>query len=166
MGDIIMWVNLRKGYHIAGNFQGRKLSRISRFFSHPRKFSRRNSRHAKLVMRPVLIFREMLLSYRSAKVVSLENFLLYGNFVHFLKFYFRTLNISGNITAMNFKSDMNILSSSYYTRYKSWAPPTFSIDGASAHLSHSKIAVLWPPLVAHRLGKRPAQASNVGSEVP
>ena len=26
-------------YRIAGNFRGRKLSRTSRFFSHPRKFS-------------------------------------------------------------------------------------------------------------------------------
>ena len=70
-------------YRIAGNFQGRKLSRISRFFSHPRKFSPRNSRHATPIMRPVLTFREsflreMLLSYRSAKVFSLENFPLYG----------------------------------------------------------------------------------------
>ena len=60
-------------YRIAGNFRGRKLSRISRFFSHPRKFSPRNSRHATPIMRPVLTFREsilceMLLSYRSAKV--------------------------------------------------------------------------------------------------
>ena len=29
-------------YRIAGNFQGRKSSRISRFYSHPRKFSPRN----------------------------------------------------------------------------------------------------------------------------
>ena len=72
-------------YRMAGNFRGRKLSRISRFFSHPRKFSPRNSRHATPIMRPVLTFREsflreMLLSYRSAKVFSLENFPLYGNF--------------------------------------------------------------------------------------
>ena len=70
-------------YRIAGNFRGRKLSRISRFFSLPRKFSPRNSRHATPIMRPVLTFREsflreMLLSYRSAKVFSLENFPLYG----------------------------------------------------------------------------------------
>ena len=57
-------------YCIAGNFWGRKLSRISRFFSHPQKFSPRNSRHATLIMRPVLTFCEMLLSYRSR-----ENFL-------------------------------------------------------------------------------------------
>ena len=68
---------------LAGNFRGRKLSRISRFFTHPRKFSPRNSRHATPIMRPVLTFhesflREMLLSYRSAKVFSLENFPLYG----------------------------------------------------------------------------------------
>ena len=70
-------------YRIAGNFRGRKLSRISRFSRHPRKFSPRNSRHATPIMRPVLTFREsflreMLLSYRSAKVFSLENFPLYG----------------------------------------------------------------------------------------
>ena len=70
-------------YRIAGNFRGRKLSRISRFFCHPRKFSPRNSRHTTPIMRPVLTFREsflreMLLSYRSAKVFSLENFPLYG----------------------------------------------------------------------------------------
>ena len=64
---------------MAGNFQGRKLSRILRFFRHPRKFSPRNSRHATPILRPVLAFREMLLSYRSAKIFSLENFPLYGN---------------------------------------------------------------------------------------
>ena len=72
-------------YRIAGNFRGRKLSRISRFFRHPRKFSPWNSRHATPTMRPVLTFREsflheMLLSYRSTKVLSLENFPLYSNF--------------------------------------------------------------------------------------
>ena len=41
------------------------------------------SRHATPIMQPVLTFREiflreMLLSYRSAKVFSLENFPLYG----------------------------------------------------------------------------------------
>ena len=75
---------LHKTYRIAGNFRGRKLSRISRFSRHPRKFSPRNSRHATPNMRPVLTFREsflreMLLSYRSAKVFSLENFPLYGS---------------------------------------------------------------------------------------
>ena len=70
-------------YRIAGNFRGRKLSRISRFFRHPRKFSPRNSRHATAIMQPILTFREgflreMLLSYRSVKVFSLENFPLYG----------------------------------------------------------------------------------------
>ena len=72
-------------YRIAGNFRGRKLSRISRFSRHPPKFSLRNSRHATPIMRPILTFREsflreMLLSYRSAKVFSLENFPLYGTF--------------------------------------------------------------------------------------
>ena len=70
-------------YRIAGNFRGRKLSRISRFFRHPRKFSPRNSRHATPIMRPILTFREsflreMLLSYWSVKIFSLENFPLYG----------------------------------------------------------------------------------------
>ena len=70
-------------YCIAGNFRGRKFSQISWFFSHLWKFSRRNSRHAILIMRPVLIFcesflREMLLSYWSAKVFSLKNFPLYS----------------------------------------------------------------------------------------
>ena len=74
-------------YRIAGNFRGRKLSRISRFFRHPRKFSPRNSRHATPIMRPLLTFREsflreMLLSHRSSKVFSLENFPLYGNIIH------------------------------------------------------------------------------------
>ena len=48
-------------YRIAGNFRGRKLSRISQFFSHPRMFYPRNSRHATPIMRPVL---------HSAKVFS------------------------------------------------------------------------------------------------
>ena len=70
-------------YRIAGNFRGRKLSRISRFFRHLRKFSPRNSRHATPIMWPVLTFHEsflhkILLSYRSAKVFSFENFPLYG----------------------------------------------------------------------------------------
>ena len=70
-------------YRIEGNFRGRKLSRISRFFNHPRNFSPRNSRHATPIMRPVLTFcesflPEMLLSYQSTKVFSLENFPLYG----------------------------------------------------------------------------------------
>ena len=41
--------------HIAGNFQGRKLSRILRFYSHPRKFSPWNFRHATPIMRSVYI---------------------------------------------------------------------------------------------------------------
>ena len=75
---------VRITYRIAGNFRGRKLSRISRFFSHPRKFSPRNSRHATSIIRSVFAFREMLLSYRSAKVFSLENFPLYGIQCHLL----------------------------------------------------------------------------------
>ena len=73
-----------RAYCIAGNFRGRKLSRISRFFRHLWKFSPRNSRHATPIMRPVLTFRQsflskMLLSYWSAKVFSLKNFPLYGS---------------------------------------------------------------------------------------
>ena len=86
----IVWYNVIikilsvEQYRIVGNFRGRKLSQISRFFSHLRKFSPRNSMHAIPIMQPVLTFREsflreMLLSYRSAKVFSLENFPLYGN---------------------------------------------------------------------------------------
>ena len=81
--DFILTHYIIGSYCIAGNFRGRKLSRISRFFSHPRKFSPRNSRHATPIIRSVFAFREsflceMLLSYRSAKVFSLENFPLYG----------------------------------------------------------------------------------------
>ena len=66
-----------------GNFRGRKLSRISRFYSRPRSFSPRNFRHATLIYAISLTFcesflREMLPSYRSVKVFSLENFPLYG----------------------------------------------------------------------------------------
>ena len=69
-------------YRIAGNFRGRKLMNFT-IFSHPRKFSPQNSRHATPIIRSVFAFREsflrkMLLSYRSAKVFSLENFPLYG----------------------------------------------------------------------------------------
>ena len=66
--------------YMAGNFRGRKLSQLSRFFSHPRKFSPRNSRHATPIMQPFheSFLHKMLLSYRSAKLFSLENFPLYG----------------------------------------------------------------------------------------
>ena len=52
---------MSRKYRIAGNFRGRKLSR---FFSHPQKFSPRNSRHAKPIMLPFheSFLREMLLS--------------------------------------------------------------------------------------------------------
>ena len=64
---------------IAGNFRGRRLLRISQFFSHPQKFSPQNSRHATPIMQPVLTFcesflRDMLLSHRSVKNFSLKNF--------------------------------------------------------------------------------------------
>ena len=52
---------MSRKYRIAGNFRGRKLSR---FFSHPRKFSPRNSRHATPIMLPFheSFLCEMLLS--------------------------------------------------------------------------------------------------------
>ena len=67
----------------------RKLSREKTFtkfaiFPPSAKVSPQNSRHATSIMRPVSTFREsflreMLLSYRSAKIFSLENFPLYSN---------------------------------------------------------------------------------------
>ena len=99
-------------YRTAGNFRGRKLSRISRFSRHPRKFSPRNSGHATPIMRPVLTFREnflreMLLSYQSAKVFSLENFPLYGTLDWFS-------------TAPNLISKINF---SYSIKSKDHCPP-------------------------------------------
>ena len=76
MGNIIR-------YRIAGNFWGRKFSWISRFESHPQKFSPRNFGHAA----PTYVWfqairesflREILTSYGSAKVFSLESLPLYG----------------------------------------------------------------------------------------
>ena len=70
-------------YRIAGNFRGRKPSRISRFERHPRKFSPRNFGHAA----PTYVWfqairesflREILTSYGSTKVFSLESLPLYG----------------------------------------------------------------------------------------
>ena len=70
----------KKRYRIAGNFRGRKLSRISRFYSHPRN---------ELLGMPHPLcdqftfgesfLSEMLPFYRSVKVFSLEIFLLYGS---------------------------------------------------------------------------------------
>ena len=118
------------GYRIAGNFRGRKLSRISRFFSHPRKFSPRNSRYATPIMRPVLVFREsflreMLLSYRSVKVFSLENFPLYGNnytciLCTYNVIYMYTLYIVCSVLFLNFNKNLMICTtianeSAYYS---------------------------------------------------
>ena len=73
-------------YCIAGNFRGRILSRISRFESHPRKFSPRNFGHAA----PTYVWleaicesflREILTSYGSTKVFSLESLPLYGSMI-------------------------------------------------------------------------------------
>ena len=61
---------------IAGNFRGRKLSRILRFLISA-------IRESFSIMRPILTFREMLLTYPSAKVFSLENFPLYGTYIQF-----------------------------------------------------------------------------------
>ena len=70
-------------YRIAGNFRGRKLLWISRFDSHPRKFSSRNLGHAAptydwfQAIRESFL-REILTSYGSAKVFSLESLPLYS----------------------------------------------------------------------------------------
>ena len=67
--------------HTIDAFEGENFYEFRDFFSHPRKFSPRNSGHATPIMRPAFresFLREMLLSYRSAKVFSLKNFPLYG----------------------------------------------------------------------------------------
>ncbi len=56
--DLNWGVGRYSRYRIAGNFRGRKLSRILRFYSHPRKFSPRNFRHATPIMRSVYIPRK------------------------------------------------------------------------------------------------------------
>ena len=77
-----MYYNINVMYCIVGNFRGRKLSRISRFYSHMRKFSPRNFGHATLIYAISLIFHEMLPSYQSVKVFSLKSFPLCGMCVH------------------------------------------------------------------------------------
>ena len=69
-------------YHIAGNFRGRKLSRLSRFESHPRKFCPWNFGHAaptyvwlQAICESFLC--EILTYYGSTKVFSLESLPLY-----------------------------------------------------------------------------------------
>ena len=65
---------------------------------------------------------------------------------------------------MNFKPGMNILPSSYYTRYKSRAPPTSGMGGARALVDRVRKMLFYGPL--WRLtarDRRLAQASNVGS---
>ena len=57
-------------YCIVGNFRGRKPSQILWFFSHPRKFSPRNFRHATPIMRLVLTFRKSFL----CKIPDLQKF--------------------------------------------------------------------------------------------
>ena len=64
-------------------------------------------RHATPIMRPVLTFREsflreMLLSYRSAKVFSLENFPLYGTCIIAGMYYINTLIIDIGQIIINF----------------------------------------------------------------
>ena len=64
---------------IVGNFGGRTLSRIPWYESHLRKFSPQNTGHATPTYTIGLAFREdslreILTSYRSAKVFSLETF--------------------------------------------------------------------------------------------
>ena len=69
-------------YRIEQNFRGRKYSRISRFWSHPRKFSPQNLGVPYQPMVGLVFYesflREMVTSYQSVKVFSLESFLLYG----------------------------------------------------------------------------------------
>ena len=72
-------------YHIAGNFRGRKLSWISRFESHPQKFSREiwgcaTTTYDLFQAIRESFLREILTSYGSAKVFSLESFPLYGSY--------------------------------------------------------------------------------------
>ena len=65
---------------------------------------------------------------------------------------------------MNFKPGMNILLSSYYTRCKSRAPPTFGMGGASARVNRIRKTPFFGPL--WRLtarDRRLALASNIGS---
>ena len=76
-------------YRIAGNFRGRKLLRISRFESHPRKFSPRNLGGAAPIYDWFQAIREsflceILTSYGFAKVFSLESLLLYSMFCSLL----------------------------------------------------------------------------------
>ena len=73
-------------YRIVGNFRGRKLSRTSRFESHLRKFSSRNLGHATPTYAWFQAIREsflheILTSYGSVKVFSLESLPLYGTSV-------------------------------------------------------------------------------------
>ena len=65
--------------HIVGNFQGRKLSRILWFYSHPQKLSPCDqfTFHKSFLCK-------MLPSNQSVKVFSLESFLLYGTDQHTL----------------------------------------------------------------------------------
>ena len=70
-------------YCIVANFWGRKPSQILQFYSHLWKVSPRNFRHATPIYAICLTFhkiflREMLPSYQSTKVFSLESFPLYS----------------------------------------------------------------------------------------
>ena len=71
-------------YRIAENFRVRKLSQISRFESHLRKFSPWNLGVPYLPMLEFSIPQKFSprdgCSHRSAKVFSLKNFLLYGTY--------------------------------------------------------------------------------------
>ena len=65
---------------------------------------------------------------------------------------------------MNFKPGMNILPSSYYSCYKSRAPPTSGIGGASVRVDRVRKTPFYGPLWRLTVqDRRLALASNVGS---
>ena len=68
-----------KKYCIAGNFQGRKLSQISRFESHPRNCGACRTHLCWFQAIRESFVSEILTSYGSAKIFSLESLLLYGS---------------------------------------------------------------------------------------
>ena len=96
---------LNGDYRRAGNFRGRKRSRISRFESHPRKFSPRNLGGRTTTTCDLFqairesFDHEILTSYGSAKVFSLESFPLYGICSH--TYYFNQVVI----VSLNFPID-------------------------------------------------------------
>ena len=59
---------------------------------------------------------------------------------------------------MNFKPSTNILSSSYYTRYKLQAPTTFSLGGASAGVNRIRKTPFYGPL---RMSLKPRACTDL-----